>query len=45
MFNVYSLWLVLRVFKEELWHERWDLWAVPEALLGITSLLQRSRPD
>lgn len=42
LFYVYSLWLVLRVFKEELWHGSWDLWTVPEVLLRITSLLERS---
>lgn len=42
LFYVYSLWLVLRVFKEEPWHDIWDLWTVPEVLLRITSLLERS---
>lgn len=40
VFSVYSLWLVLRVFKEELWHDSWDVWTVPEVLLRITSLLE-----
>lgn len=42
LFYVYSLWLVLRVFKEELWHDSWDVRTVPEVLLGITSLLECS---
>lgn len=37
VFYVYSLWLVLRVLKEELWHASGDLWTVPDVLLRITS--------